>query len=569
LPAVNRSSSDTLSVTVAGSGGAGALTVGNLLLDAAAKQGCYGVLTRTVGPQIRGGEAAAMIHLGTEPVDCISDQYDVFLAMDWNNIDRYAAEIPLGPDSLVIADPEHGEIPEVIAQSHALVCELPLNKLANKVKTGRINMIALGVLAELMDLSQQSVDAVLTKQLRKKGEQALQTSIEAVKLGRGAAANISKRPLPSINGAANEHWIITGNQATGLGAIRGGIRFVAAYPITPATEVLEWLSSALAKVGGRLVQAEDELASANMIIGASFGPGLSLMMESLGLAVSSEVPIVVVDVMRGGPSTGIPTKSEQSDLNLAIYGFHGDAPHLVLAPTSVSDCVFTSQWAVYLAESIQAPAIILSDQYMGQARNVIDPPAEFAFHAARNIANQPGDTYQRYGITTSGISPMAIPGTPGGQYTADGLEHNPGGLPSTKTEDHAMQLDKRQRKISEFDYGEHWADIEGEGELAIITWGSTTGTVREALKRLNLEGTVNIRLIAIRLLAPMQTAKLTAALDGTTKALVIEQNHSAQFYHYLRAHYHLPADLQRYHCPGPALLRPNEISAVISKWSQS
>ena len=189
-------------------------------------------------------------------------------------------------------------------------------------------------------------------------------------------------------------WLLSGNEATALGAIRGGIRFAAAYPITPATEILEWLAPNLTKVGGTLLQAEDELAAINMIIGASYGgtpaltatsgPGLSLMIEALGLATAAEIPVVVIDVMRGGPSTGIPTKSEQADLNIAIYGMHGDAPHLVLAPQSVGDCVFTTQWATYLAEALQAPAIVLSDQFMGQSRAAIERPADVAFIGARS-----------------------------------------------------------------------------------------------------------------------------------------------------------------------------------------
>ena len=167
-------------------------------------------------------------------------------------------------------------------------------------------------------------------------------------------------------------WNISGNEAAGLGAVRGGIRFVAAYPITPATEILEWLAPNLEKVGGVLVQAEDELASINMIIGGSFGgmpsmtatsgPGLALMMEAIGLAVASETPIVVINVMRGGPSTGIPTKSEQSDLNIALYGLHGDAPHIVTAAHCIADCQFTTQWSVHLAEQLQVPVIVLTDQ---------------------------------------------------------------------------------------------------------------------------------------------------------------------------------------------------------------
>ncbi len=220
------------------------------------------------------------------------------------------------------------------------------------------------------------------------------------------------------------------------------MRFVAAYPITPATELLEWLAPALAKVGGTLVQAEDELASINMALGASFGgvpsltatsgPGLSLMIESLGLGVAAEVPVVVVDVMRTGPSTGIATKSEQADLGTALYGLHGDAPHIVIAPNSLADCLAATEWAVSLAESLQVPAIVLSDQYLGQARGVVDAPRLNGAGAPRLTAEADTAAYKRYALTPSGVSPMAIPGTAGNTYVADGLEHNERGTPSSQ-----------------------------------------------------------------------------------------------------------------------------------------
>ena len=220
--------------------------------------------------------------------------------------------------------------------------------------------------AALAGIDQENVTALLAKKLARKGEAAIEASTQAVAAGYEAASAIpSPCAAPSLEAPQKGRWMINGNQAAGLGALRGGVRFVAAYPITPATEILEWMAPNLARLGGTLVQAEDELASINMAIGASYGgipsltatsgPGLALMMEGLGLSVGSEVPVVVVDVMRGGPSTGIPTKSEQSDLNIAVYGFHGDAPHVVVAPTSVADCLFTVQWAVHLAEALQSP----------------------------------------------------------------------------------------------------------------------------------------------------------------------------------------------------------------------
>lgn len=553
------------------------MTTGNTLFDTAAKAGWYGTLTRTVGPQIRGGEAAAMVRLTSVPNSSPDDHFNLFLAIDWQNVERFARELPLNADSLIICDTDGGEVPEVIARSGARVIQLPIAHTAKKVKKGRPNMVALGILAQMCDLTEASVAAVLEQKLGKKGEKAVQSSLETVALGRELAADLPI--LASIDcqpPETGDRWVISGNEAAGLGAINGGIRFVAAYPITPATEVLEWMAPALPKVGGVLVQAEDELSSINMIIGGSYGgvpaltatsgPGLALMIESLGLAVASEVPLVVVNVMRGGPSTGIPTKPEQSDLNIAVYGLHGDAPHLVVAPLSVEDCLFSLQWSVHLAEAMQVPAIVLSDQFMGQARAVIDKPTDTGFTAKRELAVEPGEDYARYAVTESGISPMAVPGIEGGQYTADGLEHSPSGLPSTQTEHHDEQMDKRLRKLTQFDYGDHWADIEGGGEVAVITWGSTASAAREAVDRLQEEG-ASVKLVAVRLIAPIQPEKMAAALKGVKKILVVEQNHSAQFCGYLKAHYELNAQVAAFHRPGPLVIRPGEIVNQIKEWS--
>jgi len=566
-----------IALAVTGSGGSGALTAGSILLEAAAGAGLYGLLTRSVGPQIRGGEAAALLRLAARPLGCGAERFDLLVAMDWLNLDRFIAEIPLDAGSLVLADPKAGEVPESVAASGARVTPLAMQELAAGIEGGRPNMIALGAAARISGLPEDGIVAVVERSLAGKGAEAVRASIAGIRAGAAAVAKLAHRPpLAPPEADRGQRWAITGNEATGLGAVRGGVRFAAAYPITPATEILEWLAPALAKVGGTLVQAEDELASINMIIGASFGgtpsitatsgPGLALMIESMGLATAAEVPVVVVDVMRGGPSTGIPTKSEQSDLNIAVYGFHGDAPHLVLAPLSVGDCLFTAQWAVHLAEAMQAPAIVLSDQFIGQARAVIDRPADVAFLAQREAVRRPVDDYQRYALTASSVSPMAIPGTTGAQYTADGLEHNSRGTPSTRVEDHAAQLDKRRDKLTGFTYGDHWAEIDGEGPLAVITWGSSAGAAREALARVREMG-VAARLVAPRLLAPAQPERMAAALDGVERALVVEQSHSGQFHQYLRAHYELPGEVRQLHRPGPLPLRAGEIVERIIDWT--
>jgi 2-oxoglutarate ferredoxin oxidoreductase subunit alpha len=571
--------SRSVSVVLAGSGGAGVMTAGNMLLEAAAHAGYYALMTRSSGPQIRGGEAAAMLRIACTPVECMEDRFHVLAAVDWENVQRFDAEIPLGAGSLVIGDPDQGEPPDVFLKSGAARASLPLKRLAKSVPEGRANMVLLGVLAALLGLPDDAVARAVEKTLGKRPA-ALAPSLAAVSAGRAAAAGIDERfPLAAPPVAVSPRWLLTGNEAAGYGAIKGGVRFVAAYPITPATELLEWMSPALAEVGGTLVQAEDELASVNMAIGGSYGgvpsltatsgPGLSLMIEALGLAVAAEIPLVVVDVMRVGPSTGIPTKSEQGDLNIAVHGLHGDAPHLVLACNSVADCLATTQWAVQLAEALQAPAIVLSDQFLGQARAVVDRPAELAEGTGRLLAKAGTQGYRRYAVTDNGVSPMAIPGTAGLAYTADGLEHAERGTPSSQASDHFAQLDKRRRKLASFDYGGRWADIEdAAAEAAIVTFGSCTGPVREGLARAASDG-IAARLISLRLLAPLPAERLLAALEGAHRVLVIEQNQSAQLYRYLRAECDLPGRLTSLHRPGALQFSPGEIHRHLLEWSRA
>jgi 2-oxoglutarate ferredoxin oxidoreductase subunit alpha len=565
-----------ISVAIVGSGGAGALTAGDLLLEAASAAGWQGLLTRTVGPQIRGGEAAALVRIANHPVECLPDRFDLLIGIDWLNAHRFGAEIDVGPHSLVISDPRGGEPPPVVAKAGARVVTVPIKEMAKAIPQGRPNMIALGIAGRLLGFGLESITAFVAERLADKGTATVEASCAGVKAGYDTAAGIEfglqlSAPKPD----SSRRWLISGNEATALGAVRGGVRFAAAYPITPASEILEWLAPNLPRLGGALLQAEDELAAINMIIGASFGgtpaltatsgPGLSLMIEALGLATAAEIPVVVVDVMRGGPSTGIPTKSEQADLNIAVYGLHGDAPHLVLAPQSVGDCLFTTQWAAYLAEALQTPAIVLSDQFVGQTRAAIARPAEVAFIGQRQQATSFAAPYKRYAIAANGVSPMALPGMRGGQYTADGLTHNERGTPTSGAADHRAQLDKRRDKLDRFNYGDHWATIEGDADLAVLVWGSMTGTVREAIARAAGDG-VPAALIAPRLIAPIQPERFAAALDGKTRLLIVEQSHGAQFYRYLRAHYELPGEVRVINRPGPLPISVGEVHRAIMEW---
>ena len=568
----------SLSLAIAGSGGAGVMTAGNMLLEAAARAGLYGLMVRISGPQIRGGEAGALLRFAPQPVESLDDHFDVLIALDWQGVHRLAPEIPLGPHSLIIADSAQGTPPEAYVRGAARCVDLAMKNLSKSVPGSWPNMIALGIAAALLGLPAEAVDAVVKTSLKGTSSGSLAASLAAVAAGRAAASDIGAPFTLARPAQSAPRWLITGNEAAGLGAIRGGVRFVAAYPITPATEILEWMAPALAQVGGLLVQAEDELASINMVIGASYGgvpaltatagPGLSLMTEALGLAVAAEVPVVVVDVMRGGPSTGIPAKTEQSDIAIALNGLHGDAPRVVLAPNSIADCIVTTQWAVHLAESLQVPVVVLSDQFMGQSCAVIDASPAATFTGARLSAAAGTENYRRYADSASGVSPMAIPGTAGLAYTADGLAHDEFGIPSSQAAHHHAQLEKRSRKLTQADYGALWADVEGDGDIAVITLGSSTGPVREAIAAARSRG-VPARLISIRLLAPARPAEFASALDGARRVLVVEQNSGAQLYRYLRSQYDMPGDVKSFARPGPLAIRPSDVCRALTQWGNA
>ncbi len=571
---MSQTSLKSVSFAISGSGGAGVMTAGELLLMAAAKAGYYGLQTRSVGPQIRGGEAASLMRLATFPVHVHADAFHILLAVDWLNFDRFSGEIDLADGAIVITGENSGELPEKVARTASDVIRLPFHDLLEETK-GRVNMLAVGIIGRLTGLPEEALADAIARRFASKGNALVELSVATMRTGyaQGETLREHEQRLAPPEPREGARWIINGNEAAGLGALSAGVKFAAAYPITPATEILEWLSPALSGAGGMLIQAEDELASINMIIGASFGgapaitatsgPGLALMAEGLGLAATAEIPVTVIDVQRGGPSTGIPTKSEQTDLDIALCGMHGEAPHLVLAATSVADCIRTTAWAVHLSERLQAPAIMLSDQMMGQMKTIMPRPELPELKAERETVAACGENgYARYALTPSGVSPMALPGAPGCMYTADGLEHDERAVPSTRVEDHAAQLEKRWRKLADFDYGDAWADISGEGPLAVITWGSTAGAVEEAAREAEEAGT-QVRTIVLRLLSPPQKERLEAALKGVETLLVVENSFSGQFGRYLRSFFALPENVRSFRHPGPRPVTAREILKAI------
>lgn len=568
----------SIAVVFAGSGGSGAMTAGAVFLRAAAHAGYYGMMTQLFGAQVRGGESAALVQVSTAPIETQPDRYDLFVALDWDKVEQFAAEIPLDQTTIILADPAAGPVPPGIAKSKGRVVALAMsdpkeNKLERALRGKRVNMFAAGAVCALTGVDADDVKAAIDTIFEGKGAELIAANAAGAVLGAQAAPtlNLDLRLAPPQKAA---RWLLSGNQAIALGALRGGVRFVGCYPITPATDLVEWLAPHLIKLGGRLVLGEDELASVNMTLGASYGgtpamtvtsgPGFSLMIETLGLAVAAEIPFVLVDVMRAGPSTGIASKTEQSDINLAIYGGHGDAPRVVLAPVSVADCINTAEYAVYVAESLQTPVIVLSDQALGQATTVIDPSVERPAPLKRRVNGvAPGKPFKRYATGGEPVTPMPLPGTPHFEWVAEGLTHNEAGLPASGAAAHVAQIEKRAKKIRQFDPGEHWGEVWGDGDVAVLAIGSTIGPAREAAKRLEASG-AKVRVIALRVLSPLPMASLARALDGVRRIVVIEQNHGAQLYHYLLGHKAIPPSAESVARPGPSPFRPSEIATYVA-----
>ena len=370
---------------------------------------------------------------------------------------------------------------------------------------------------------------------------------------------LMKEHLSSIQGdfeleAINEdpHLYMIGNDAIGLGAISAGSKFMAAYPITSASEIMEYMIANLPKVGGTVVQTEDEIAAATMAIGsnyagvrgftASAGPGLSLMMESIGLSGMTETPFVVINTQRGGPSTGLPTKQEQSDLMQMIYGTHGDIPKIVVAPTDAEDAFYLTVEAFNLAEEYQCPVIILSDLQLSLGKQTVKSLDYNKIQIKRgellqsDIEREDDKGYfRRYALTGNGISPRPIPGVKGGVHHITGVEHNEEGKPSEAASNRQAQMEKRMRKTENLVIEKPIESNEkyDEADLLYIGFISTKGAINEGAERLESQG-IKVNTIQIRQLHPFPKDTIQHAIDKASKVIVAEHNYQGQLSNILK-----------------------------------
>ncbi|MBI3948221.1 MAG: 2-oxoacid:acceptor oxidoreductase subunit alpha [Armatimonadetes bacterium] len=528
-----------LTIRVAGENGEGLLSVGVVSSQAFARMGLNVYTFNTPPAEIKGGSSMVQIRVGEGPVRSQGDALDILMAWNQENYDFHIDA--LRPGGILLYDPGECRPKESGSQRQYPV---PLNQIIREqIKNPRPkNVLAFAVLASLAGVPRDFAETFVRQKFGKRAD-LLPLNLAAIQHGyEFAQAHIPANGthLPVVPQEEGSQVLLTGNQAISLGAMASGLQFFAGYPITPASDIMEFLSHHLYKVGGVVVQAEDEIASLAAVIGASFagrkaatatsGPGLSLMVEEMGLATMQELPLVVIDAQRGGPSTGLPTRTEQGDLDLAVYGRHGDAPRIVLAPTDVEDCFYTTMQAFNLAEKYQTPVILLSDNHLSQRSQAIPRPDPARVPVAdRELTDGDRERFHRYAVTEGGVSPFAIPGVHNTPYVATGLEHNERAHIDYSPQTHEVMMRKRQNKILAAEHESGFVRRYGpaEADLGLICWGGTEGPVREAMERAEEKG-LRVALLVPKMLWPLPERALTQFMGSVKKTVVVEANFSGQ-----------------------------------------
>jgi 2-oxoglutarate ferredoxin oxidoreductase subunit alpha len=424
---MKRMSSD-LVIGMAGSGGDGIVSAGDAIMTAAALEGWSALLTKSFGPQIRGGESSCRVRLSTQPALSSGGTLDIAVALNWDDFLKFGAELPVDGRTTVIYDaatgvaPDKLPLPGVVPKEAIAVAIAQMAKATAGTEKAK-NSVVLGLLAGWLGMKPEAFLKGIRKRFGKKSAEVVKGNEDAFAAGSKYAA---EHPLREPR-----------------------------YPITPSSEIMQFFGREIWKYSGTMLQAEDEIAGIGAVVGASFagkkamtatsGPGMSLKAEMLGLATIAELPLVCVNVQRGGPSTGLPTKSEQSDLLQACFSAHGDVLRPVLAPISVADTFGITVEAFNVAEQYQTPVILLSDQEIAQRKETVDPIDTRAFQVLerRRPSGAELEKYERFKATESGVSPISHPGMPGGNYLASGIEHNERGAPTAAAQTRAAQAAAR------------------------------------------------------------------------------------------------------------------------------
>ena len=547
-----------------GESGEGTVSLGDLTVQMFVAMGLDIYTFQTFPAEIKGGTVMYQIRAKSGTVLSHGDYADVVVALNDEGFGLFG-EV-LKEDGILLYDsdafqpePEPGRtdyaLPiSTLARAEKEAVRHEIEGEALKRLPAPKNIVGLGALLRLVDAPLEPAEQYIRDLFGRKGEAIVRMNISALHTGaHHVEEQIAGRRTPHVYPVERTGEVIrvNGNQMLAMGAIAAGMRFYGGYPITPATEIMEYLAKELPQFGGDLIQAEDEIAALGMCLGASFagkksmtassGPGISLMVEQINLAGQAEIPVVIVDVQRGGASTGMPTKTSQGDINLAVYGVHNESPRIVITPTSVEDIFWTTIEAFNLSEQYQCAVLLLSEQALASRICTVTPPDVSKIkivNRALATLEERESGFLRYKDTENGISPMAIPGMEKGVYTCTGIEHDesgdPGYTPKLATQMKRKRFKKLEacRRERAADFVRYWGD-EGDVEVGIIAFGSTEGVIREATQRARAEG-YKVAHLHTRLINPLPVDQINEFAKRCKQILVPELNWSGQFAGLLR-----------------------------------
>src|SRR5437867_11374452 len=517
-------------IRIAGNSQDGIQAIGGFLARLAGRSEQEVMTFMTIPSTISGGPSIYQVRVGSGEVLSPGDEADVLLAFYQHSYEDHLSSLKKG--GIVLYDSDHvSEIPEANkALYHHVgvpISGLTVEAIGGTAKDKGKNIFALGLIAKMFDLNVPKLEKLITERFGGKDSSVLNNALAAFHAGYSHSLDNVLETFKFVESQrkSGQQVVMNGNEALAYGLIAAGVRFGAGYPITPWSDVMEILRRELPKYGGTFVQCEDEIASISMALGAGYagrvavtgssGPGISLKTEALGWAVMAEVPLVICDIQRGGPSTGMPTNVEQSDLNIACFGGHGDSPRVVLAPANVEDCFYTAIEAVNIARKYNVPVLILSDQAIATRIEAFQEPD--LERACQDISPDltPVPDYKAYDLSVpTGVSQKVVPGTRvlSGKYSiATGLEHDELGHPTGSPKLHMQITAKRRKKLQTLGATLPTPKVYGppEGNVLLVGWGSTQGPLREAVDRARAAGD-SVSALHLKHLNPLPAGLLRA-----------------------------------------------------------
>ncbi len=536
---------------IGGAAGQGIATPGNILARIFVRRGLHLHAYNAYQSIIRGGHIFLTIRVKPERVDSHGDDLNLILCLNQDTMDRHARHVTPGGAVIFNSD----SITPAEVQEGVQLCGLPIKDLTEDNRNKLVqNTVALGVMLNLLGVEFGVLESALGDQFKRKGQDVVDENVKMAKAGYDYAKEQFKdfgEPLPEGD---KPLAVWTGNDALAMGGAAAGVKFYTAYPMSPSTGVLHWMAKNARELDIMVRQIEDEIGVANVAIGAAqtgarsmcatSGGGFALMTEAFGSAAMMEIPVVFINVQRAGPSTGVPTKTEQGDLWQALGASQGDFERIIVAPKDALDAFNTVVEVFNLTDHYQCPSLVLTDLLISEGTFSVEPDAiNMQPEIDRGeLITEPGDgtDYKRYLITESGISPRAIPGLPGYAHVAPTDEHDEDSvlISDEYTNPHKRRnmVEKRARKLKTFHDKVAAPAIEGpaDAEVTLVGWGSTEGVIRDA-RELLAESGIKANQLAVKWLVPFHADAITEILSKAKKVLIVENNYSGQFYRYLRS----------------------------------